>query len=85
MLQLYPNGTTKTVILGHDIEAGQSLQITVPKNVWQGSYLLDGGEYALMGTTMSPGFEFVDNVIGDINELIKLYPGAEELIKKLTD
>jgi len=85
MLQLYPDGTTKTVILGQDIDAGQSVQITVPKNVWQGSYLIEGGEYALMGTTMAPGFEFGDNEIGDRNDLIKLYPEAEEIIIELTE
>jgi len=85
MLQLHPDGATKTVILGQDIDAGQSVQLTVPKNVWQGSYLLEGGKYALMGTTMAPGFEFVDNEIGDRNELIQFYRGAEELIIKLTE
>ena len=85
MLQLYPDGSTKIVILGQDINAGQSVQITVPQNVWQGSCLLEGGKYALMGTTMAPGFDFVDNKIGDRNELIQLYRGAEELIIKLSD
>jgi hypothetical protein len=85
MLQLYPDGTTKILILGHDIKAGQSLQITVPKNVWQGLLLMEGGNYALMGTTMAPGFDFPDNEIGNRDYLLKEYSSEESMIVKLTD
>ena len=84
MLHLYPDGRTETFTLGHDINQGQSVQLTVPKGVWQGSYLLGGGKFALMGTTMSPGFDFADNEIGDREKLIRLYPSQEKLIEKLT-
>lgn len=85
MLQLYPEGSAKTIILGQDLMGGQSVQLTVPKGVWQGSYLLEGGAFALMGTTMSPGFDFADNEIGDRENLIKLYPSHLDLIQKLTE
>lgn len=85
MLHLYPDGSTNQIILGQDITKGQSVQVIVPKNVWQGSYLLKGGNFALMGTSMSPGFDFADNEIGKRDELIKLYPSEEKLIKQLTE
>ena len=85
MLQLFPDGTSKHIILGHDIDDGQSLQVIVPKNVWQGSLLMKGGNFALMGTTMSPGFEFSDNTIGERASLLNKYPDQESLIMKLTD
>lgn len=85
MLQLFPDGTSKHIVLGQDINEGQSLQVAVPKNVWQGSLLVEGGNYALMGTTMSPGFEFSDNTIGKRASLLSTYPGQEPLIIKLTD
>ena len=85
MLQLYPEGTAKIIILGHDIKAGQSLQSTVPKNVWQGLMLMEGGNYALMGTTMAPGFDFPDNEIGNRDNLLKEYPTEDSMIVKLTD
>lgn len=84
MLHLYPDGTSETFTLGHDINQGQSVQLTVPKGIWQGSYLFEGGKFALMGTTMSPGFDFADNEIGDREKLISLYPSQEKLIEKLT-
>ena len=84
MLHLYPDGTSSTVVLGQDINQGQNLQLTVPKGVWQGSYLLEGGGFALMGTTMAPGFDFADNHLGNRENLNKLYPSQKELIMKLT-
>lgn len=85
MLHLYPDGSTKQIILGRDLNNAQSVQVLVPKNVWQGSYLLEGGQFAFMGTTMSPGFDFSDNEIGKKDDLIKLYPSQKRLIQQLTD
>ncbi len=84
MLHLYPEGASSTVILGQDINQRQSVQLRVPKGVWQGSYLLEGGKFALMGTTMSPGFDFADYEMGGRVELTKLYPSQKDLIIKLT-
>ena len=60
MLLLHPDGKGETIILGPNFESGHHLQFVVPQGVWQGSYLIDGGRFALMGTTMSPGFDFDD-------------------------
>ncbi len=84
MLMLYPDGSSSEVVLGQDVAGGQSLQHTVSKGVWQGSYLMDGGKYALMGTTMAPGFDFADFEKGDREKLISLYPSHRDLIDKLT-
>ncbi len=50
------HGTLTTTTLGSDILAGQQVQTSVPKGHWQGARLLEGGEWALLGTTMTPGF-----------------------------
>ena len=84
MLHLYPDGSSKIITLGNDIEAGERPQVLVPRNVWQGSVLKDGGRYALMGTTMSPGFDFDDYQQGNRDELISQYPDQIELIERLT-
>ncbi len=84
MLQLFADGTVNTILLGQDIEAGHCVQALVPKGVWQGSYLLEGGGFALMGTTMAPGFDFADNEIGDRETLINLYPSHQDLVRRLT-
>ncbi|HER00216.1 MAG TPA: cupin domain-containing protein [candidate division Zixibacteria bacterium] len=84
MLLLYPDGNSEIITLGHDIIDGQKLQAVVPKNVWQGSFLNEGGRFALMGTTMAPGFDFEDYEHADKNELIRKYPDRSSLIERLT-
>ncbi|MGC4190030.1 MAG: cupin domain-containing protein [Thermomicrobiales bacterium] len=44
-------------ILGGDIRAGQRVQHLVPAGTWQGTRLVEGGAWALLGTTMTPGFD----------------------------
>ena len=84
MLRLYPDMTSDVITLGPDIGSGQCLQVTVPHSTWQGSYLLEGGNYALMGTTMAPGFDFSDYEGGSRDELSRKYPKRADIIKKLT-
>lgn len=84
MLLLYPDGTGKIVMLGADISAGMSPQVVVPKGVWQGARVAGEGEYALLGTTVAPGFEFADYERGDREKLCSAYPQHEKLIQELT-
>lgn len=84
MLLLYPGGRSRKVILGPDIEKGQHPQFLVPKNVWQGSRLVKGGRFALLGTTVFPGFDFADYRQGSRKELLKLYPRCKQAITALT-
>ena len=85
MLQLYPDGTGKKFILGSDVLNGMHLQIVVPHGVWQGSRLVEGGQFSLMGTTMAPGFDYTDYKWGNMEELIKIYPQEfHSLIEYLT-
>jgi len=84
MLLLYPNGNSNIVLLGNNILAGQRIQMTVPNGVWQGCSLVEGGEFALMGTTVSPAFDFEDFEPGNRNELKQIYPQHKGLIELLT-
>ena len=84
MLLLYPDGCHEKVILGQDILAGQHVQFVVPAGAWQGSHLRPGGEYALIGTSMAPGYEDEDFELGQRAGLANVYPAAAELINCLT-
>jgi predicted cupin superfamily sugar epimerase len=83
MLHLGPDGTSESFTLGPDLLAGQKVQILVPRGTWQGSFLNDGGRYALMGCTVSPGFEYSDYETGIADELIRAHPDREALIRRL--
>jgi predicted cupin superfamily sugar epimerase len=84
MLQLLPDGSGRTITLGQDITKNMHLQVVVKKGVWQGSRLCAGGQFALLGTTMSPGFEPSDYESGLREGLIADYPRFKNLIRKLT-
>ena len=74
MLQLRPDGTAARLTIGTDIANGMRPQVVIPGGTWQGSRLLPGGEFALLGTTMAPGFAFEDFEAGDRNALVRKYP-----------
>lgn len=84
MLNLHPGGQWEVVRLGHDIAGGAQVQHVVGHGVWQGSRLVEGGKYALMGTTMAPGFSMADCEFGSRKTLAADYPGCAGLIGNLT-
>lgn len=51
-----PDETLQEVVLGQDIASGMRVQHIVPAGSWQGTRLAPGGSWALLGTTMAPGF-----------------------------
>lgn len=84
MLQLWPDGTGKTVMLGPNLRAGMQPQVIVPRGVWQGSRLIAGGRFALLGCTVAPGFDYADYEHGRRSDLIGSDPKFREKIIALT-
>lgn len=84
MLLLNPDGSHTTVTLGSNVLNGETPQVIVPRGIWQGCRLIAGGEYALLGTTVSPAFDFEDYEHGKREELISQYPECADLIIALT-
>ena len=84
MLQLMEDGSGRTVVIGNDLAAGERPQVVVGRGVWQGSRLVDGGRWALLGCTVSPGFEFEDYEAGDRAALSEGWPEFVAMIAALT-
>jgi predicted cupin superfamily sugar epimerase len=84
MLQLHADGAGETVILGANLQERMRPQVLVRGGVWQGSRLLPGGRFALLGTTMAPGFDFADYSPGRRADLIARYPKFADTIRALT-
>jgi len=91
MLMLLPDGSSQRVVIGKDLAAGQRPQHVVPRGVWQGSRLLpkisglhEPEGFALLGCTVSPGFEFEDYQGASASELIARWPNEAEMIRALT-
>lgn len=81
---LGPDGKVGKVTLGTNLTKGYQLQMVVPTGTWFGGFLNEGGKFALMGTTVAPGFEFEDFEIGNRETLLKAFPRAEKEIFDLT-
>jgi uncharacterized protein len=84
MLHITPGGTGRCLVIGTDIAAGQRPQVVVPRGVWQGTRLLPGGRFALLGCTVSPGFDFADYEHGGRAALTALCPAFATEIAALT-
>lgn len=84
MLLLHPDKSGEVITLGPDILNGQYVQLVARAGVWQGSRVRAGGRYALLGTTMAPGFTESDFTPGLPDRLIGDYPDYAKWIIQLT-
>ena len=71
-------------LLGKDPQNGKSPFCVIRSGNWFASRLKSGSSYALVGCTVSPGFDFAEFEMGDRIKLIKQYPQHTELIVSLT-
>jgi uncharacterized protein len=84
MLQLWPGGIGKEVVLGPALAAGQVPQLVVPAGVWQGTKLIGDEGFALLGATMAPGFDYADYRGASRAELTAGWPQFKNRIAELT-
>ncbi len=84
MILLHPGGTGEQIRLGTDLASGERPQVVVPAGVWQGARLVGHAEFALLGTTVAPGFEFVDYQPADAESLAHDFPAMAAQIRRLS-
>lgn len=84
MLQLRQDGSGSMIRIGNRFDMGEHPQVVVPRGVWQGSRLAAGGSWALLGCTVSPGFDFADYEAGVREYLCAGWPEFSNLIRALT-
>ena len=84
LLLLDPNGKDEVVVLGHDVLHGEHVQFVVPAGVWMGARVRPGGDYAVFGNTMAPGFSPDGFEAAVVEDLIAQWPKHERLIRALT-
>jgi uncharacterized protein len=72
------------VSLGSNIEKGELFQFQVRAESWLAATVNDTSSYALIGCTVSPGYDYLDFELGDRKKLIERYPQHRSIIEKLT-
>jgi len=75
-----PDGRGESVLLG----PGHRCQHLVPAGRWFGAAPEPGAGWSLVGCTVSPGFDFRDFELGSREKLLKRFPCAAKIIRKLT-
>jgi predicted cupin superfamily sugar epimerase len=79
-----PEGVYSNISIGRDIENGETPQLVIPGGTWFAAEVSAGGEFSLVGCTVSPGFNFMDFNLSTRNELILKFPQFCEIITKFT-
>jgi len=78
------DGTLLEHKLGGTAEAGEVFQAVIKAGNWFASRVANGEGYALVGCTVSPGFDFEDFELAERKALIDQLPQHEKLIMQLT-
>lgn len=78
------NGRLHTHVLGSNPEKGGSFQTVVRAGSWFASAPAPGSEYALVGCTVAPGFDFAEFELANRETLSMQFPDHAELIKQYT-
>lgn len=80
---LHPDGSREDWVLSNLLSDGLP-QAIVPAGVWFGSRLVNPDGFALVGCTVSPGFDFGDFEMGDRGQLQSDFPVHTKWIEGLT-
>jgi len=70
--------------LGSNVEKGETFQTVIRAGSWFASVPAEESEYALVGCTVSPGFDFAEFELANRETLAQQYPEHGELIRTLT-
>ena len=79
-----PDGRYSEIFLGSNPEKQEAFQAVVKAGCWFASSVRDGNGFALVGCTVSPGFDFDDFEMAKREELIRAYPQHRGQIEHLT-
>ena len=77
-------GKLEEITLGRKTEDGEVFQTVIKKNNWFAAELINKKSFALIGCTVSPGFDFSDFELADKEYLSENFPKHKSLIQKLT-
>ena len=77
------NGNYNCTRLGRNIHEGESFQFVVPAGAWFASEPAAGTDFALVGCTVAPGFDFADFEMAKKEELINEFPAQRGLLDRL--
>lgn len=83
LIHYFENDELITKKLGKNLLEGESPLIVVPKNTWFAAEPSTNCEFALMGCTVAPGFDFQDFEMAKYEDLAKYLPKYKAILNRL--
>jgi len=77
-------GHLSEVHLGINSEKDEHFQVLLKAESWFAATVNDKSSFALVGCSVSPGFDYRDFELGDRKKLIETYPQHRSIIEKFT-
>lgn len=74
----------RQIRLGPNPDTGAVFQAVIPAGTWFAAHLPDPSGYALVGCTVSPGFDYADFELADREALLAEFPHEGKWIRRLT-
>lgn len=68
------------IILGNDLQKGDSLQLVIPADTWFAARLLKPEGFTLVSCSVAPGFDFEDFELAEPQQLLNEYPQYQDII-----
>ena len=84
LYRLNADKTCTTIRMACDLTDDSVPQAIVPGGCWFGAEPSGQAEFALVGCTVSPGFDFADFELARAESLVEEYPSCRALIHRLT-
>eukprot|EP00958_Prasinococcus_capsulatus_P009712 scaffold942_cov366-Prasinococcus_capsulatus_cf.AAC.5 len=80
---IHPDGKLEKHVLGPNVEKGEVMQFVVQGGRYKCALMEDGGDFALIGEAVAPGFDFHDFRFGSEEEMSALegFKGLENFVK----
>lgn len=77
------DGQYRCIKLGADINSGETFQFVVPATAWFAAEPARNTEFALVGCTVAPGFDFADFEMAGKQYLVSAFPQYSNIITRL--
>jgi uncharacterized protein len=78
-------GHLTQIRLGNNIGRGEQCHVIIRAGLWFGARVDDSRSFALIGCTVTPGFDYKDFELGTRNKLMRMFPKHKATILSLTN
>jgi predicted cupin superfamily sugar epimerase len=78
-------GILTLIKLGNDISHGEQCHVVIRAGSWFGAMVDDSTSFALIGCTVTPGFDYKDFELGTRSKLVRMFPKHKATILSLTN